>query len=81
MRRRRRVGVSFMPIRFWNTPAPLQVGASSRGQPGVAKWPISTAGIATVTTMAMTDSHDMNQQMRPEVIGMSVGRVGGGLKG
>jgi hypothetical protein len=41
---------------------------------------ITRYGIATVSTRAMTDSHDMNQPMQPEAIGMSIGGVGGGLK-
>jgi hypothetical protein len=42
---------------------------------------ITACGIATVSTRAMTDSHDRNQPMRPELIGISIGMAGGGLKG
>jgi hypothetical protein len=44
---------------------------------------ITACGIATASTRAMTDSHDRNQPMRPEVIGISIsiGMAGGGLKG
>ncbi len=45
---------------------------------GAAK---TRCGIATVSTRAMTDNQDMNQPMRPEVIGTSIGVVGEGLKG